>query len=171
MVKTPPKLRVMVDANVLISGIVWPRWPREVLRHAVVGDFQLVLSETVIRQARKRINNRFPEFLDEFEQFVRIHEYELVSDPTKEEIDQNKNLVRDLTDIPVALAAINAKVDYLVSEDKDLSVKNETTEELRKHVTVLIAGTFLRDVMGWDSDELEKVRGRTWKDLKQSEKE
>ena len=50
-----PDLRVMVDANILIAGVVWPRWPYEVLRHALRGDFRLVLSEYVIQQARRRI--------------------------------------------------------------------------------------------------------------------
>jgi predicted nucleic acid-binding protein len=37
-------LRVMVDANILIAGVVWPRFPYEVLRHALKGDCQLILS-------------------------------------------------------------------------------------------------------------------------------
>jgi predicted nucleic acid-binding protein len=45
MEQTQPELRVMVDANILIAGSVWPRWPYEVLQHALRGDFGLVLSE------------------------------------------------------------------------------------------------------------------------------
>jgi predicted nucleic acid-binding protein len=73
--------------------------------------------------------------------------------------------VRDPTDIPIALAAINAEVDYLVSEDKDLTAQDDTTAELRKHLTVYLSGTFLREVMGWSSEELEAIRGRSWADL------
>jgi predicted nucleic acid-binding protein len=73
--------------------------------------------------------------------------------------------VRDATDIPVALAAIDAKVDYLVSEDKDLTARDETTKQLRDKLAVLLSGTFLREVMGWSSDELEKIRHRSWRDL------
>lgn len=36
--------RVAVDTNVLIAGFGWPRWPYEVIQHAIVGDYQLVLS-------------------------------------------------------------------------------------------------------------------------------
>ena len=32
-------LRGMVDANILIAGSVWPRWPFKVLQHAIRGDF------------------------------------------------------------------------------------------------------------------------------------
>jgi len=30
---------VMLDATVLIAGSAFPRWPREVLRHALLGDY------------------------------------------------------------------------------------------------------------------------------------
>ncbi len=54
--------------------------------------------------------------------------------PHKEEISQHKDLVRDKKDIPIALAVINAKVDYLVNNDKDLTDRDQSTEELRKYV-------------------------------------
>ena len=50
------------------------------------------------------------------------------------------------------LLSITAKVDYLVSEDKDLTTQDETTAELRRHLKVLLSGTFLREVMGWSSE-------------------
>ncbi len=94
-----------------------------------------------------------------------IFGHALVPDPTIGEVAANKNLVRDYSDIPVALSAIKAKVDYIVSEDKDLSAHDETTAELRKHVKVLISGTFLRVVMAWTGDQLEAIRHRKWNDL------
>lgn len=60
----PAKLRVMVDANVLISGTGWPRFAYEILQHAIAGDFQLVLSPFVIDEARRHITRLFPEFLE-----------------------------------------------------------------------------------------------------------
>lgn len=41
----------------------------------------------------------------------------------------------------------------------------ETTAELRKHVKVVVSGTFLRKAMGWESEQLEAIRHRTWSDL------
>lgn len=166
MVPTPrPDVRVLLDANVLLAGIVFPRWPWEILRHAVRGDFQLVLCPYVIRQARRRIAQRFPEFLDAFDGFLFRCPHELVSDPPPKDVQAHAGLVRDVTDVPVALAAIQADVDYLVSEDKDLTTTDETTAELRGYVQPLISGTFLRQVMGWSHEELEVVRGRTWNEV------
>lgn len=165
MAKPRPDIRVMLDANVLIAGSVWPRWPYEVLQHALSGDFQLVLSPYVIAQAEAQIAKSFPDNAWRFRQLIEGSNFELVKTPTKQQIEEAAGLVRDVTDIPVALAAIDAKVDYLVSEDKDLTARDETTKQLRDKLTVLLSGTFLREVMEWSSEELERIRHRSWRGL------
>jgi predicted nucleic acid-binding protein len=90
----------------------------------------------------------------------------LVSDPTEEDVKANRHLVRDLDDVAVALAAIVAKADYLVSEDKDLTVQDDSTVDLRKQIRVVVSGTFLREAMGWTGEQLEAIRHRKWSDIK-----
>ncbi|MBN1135899.1 MAG: hypothetical protein JXM73_04905, partial [Anaerolineae bacterium] len=53
-------------------------------------------------------------------------------------------LVRDAHDIPVALAAIAAQVDYLVSTDPDFTDVDSTTAELRRHLKPMRVGCFWR---------------------------
>ncbi len=165
MVERKSDLRVMLDANILIAGSIWPRWSYEVLAHAAAGDFQVVLSPYIISQAFSRLVERFPDSKWRLDEILELPNMEIVKDPARRDMQKAAGLVRDETDIPVALAAINSKVDYLVSEDKDLAVQNETTAKLREHLAVMLAGTFLREVMGWTSKQLEQVRRRTWKDL------
>jgi predicted nucleic acid-binding protein len=155
-------LRVMVDANVLIAGSAYPRWPHEVLRHALTGDFQLVLCPLIIEQARSYLRRRSGAGIERLESFLVLSHYEAVPDATADQIRDNKDLVRDVTDVPIALSAIQSHVDCLVSEDKDLSARDETTARLREMLCVRISGTFLREMMGWTSEELELVRGRSW---------
>jgi len=169
MAGPPDKPRVLTDANILLAGNAFPRWPYEVLQHAVDGDYQLVLCPLVIKQAREHMRERFPQHLPRLETFLREAEYELVPDPAVEAIDANQNLVRDLSDVPIALAAMGAKVDYLVSEDKDLTTLDESTAELRRHLKVMLSGTFLREVMNWTSEELESIRHRKWEELAEAE--
>lgn len=156
----PDKLRVMVDANVLVAGLGWPRFPYEVLQHYV-----LVLPAYVIDEARKHYSRLFPDSLERFEQFLEASVYEEVPTPSLDEINAHKSLVRDEADVPVALAAINAGVDILISQDTDFTDQDETTKELRQRLTILRPGTFLRQHMGWSSDQLEAIRSRTWNDL------
>ena len=158
-------LRVMVDTSVLISGSAWPRWPHEVLLAGVRGEFQLVLCPYILQETRYVLQDRFSQHIFRFDDLLAQIDVELVADPRREEIEQHQDLVRDSMDVPIALAAINARVDYLVSQDKDLTVRDETTAALRKQVQVMIAGTFLREVLGWTSEELEAIRHRNWSDL------
>jgi len=169
----PPrkKPRVFVDANILLAGSAFPRWPHEVLAHAADGDFSLVLCPLVVKQAREHLRKIFPAHLARFEKFLRTVDYELAPDPTSEEVNAHRNLVRDVSDVPIALAAIAARVDYLVSEDKDLTAQDETTAELRRRVRVMLSGTFLREVMGWTSEELESIRHRAWNEIADVETE
>jgi len=52
-------------------------------------------------------------------------------------------------------------------EDKDLSAHDETTANLRPRLTVMISGTFLREIMSWNSEELERTRHKTWRDIQE----
>lgn len=159
---TSRKLRAMVDANVLVAGTGWPRFPFEVLQHALDGDFQLVLSQFIIEEARRNINRLVPHMLPRFEQFLVLCKYELAPDPDKATQEVNKNLVRDANDVPVALAAINAQVDFLITQDRDFTDEDETTETVRRLLNIILPGTFLREHMGWTSEALEAVRNRSW---------
>lgn len=151
----------MVDANVLVAGLGWPRWPYAVLQHAIAGDYQLVLSQYILDEAHHHLKRIIPNALESFQDFLELCEYEIVDDPTPLMLIEHEKLVRDAKDIPVALAAITAKVDCLVSSDKDLT----DNAALKEHMDVLLPAVFLRDCMGWSSTELEEIRHRRWADL------
>lgn len=161
-----PDLRVMIDANVIFAGVVWPRWSFEVLRHAEQGDFHLVLSTQIIAEARKNVALKYPGFVTKLEQYLTTVGYELVSNPSKAEVAAGKGLCRHETDAPIALAAIKAEVQCFVTNDQDWTVKDKTTAQLHRRLRVLLPAVFLRDMMGWTSETLEQARHRTWRDLR-----
>jgi hypothetical protein len=99
------------------------------------------------------------------EQFLEDCDYEAVPDTSPEEVRANAGLVRDVKDIPIALAAINVGVDYLVTNDKDLTAQDATTAVLRAKIRPIVVGRFRREVMDWDSEQLERIRRRNWSDL------
>lgn len=103
--------------------------------------------------------------MDRFEAFLATSNYEVADTPAADAVTAHASLVRDIADVPVALAAIEAGVDYLVSEDKDLTTRDESTAELRRQLAVYLSGTFLREVMGWSPEQLEAARGRRWQDM------
>jgi predicted nucleic acid-binding protein len=155
----------MVDANVIVNGVLWPRWPYEVLQHTVRGDYQLVLSPHIIKEARIAIAKIVPTQFDAIDKLLDTVDYEEAPNPTEEEILAAADLVRDPKDVHVALAAINAEVDFLLTRDRDFTDRDETTRELHQRLNILLPGTFLRQYMGWTSEALEAIRHRTWGDF------
>lgn len=120
MASHKPLLRVMVDSNVLIAGIGWRRFPYYVLRHAI-SDYQLILSPLVIEEVKEHTARLFPVKLVELETYLEDIEYEVAPNPTRDELIANKDIVRDREHIAIVLAAIDAKVDYFISQDKDIT--------------------------------------------------
>lgn len=159
-------LRVMADTNVLIAGVIFPRAFYEFLQHALRGDFTLVLSEQVLAESQRWMDRKAtPVQRTALKMLLEECEYELVPDPLPEEVKAHSDLVRDKMDVPVVLAAIGAKVDYFVTNDRDLTVQDDTTAELRQRIQPMLVGTFLHEVMDWSHEELEAVRGRTWDEI------
>ena len=63
----PRRLRVFADANVLIRGVTFPRYPYEILRLAARHKIILVLSPLVLDDARRYLAELFPEHLPSFQ--------------------------------------------------------------------------------------------------------
>lgn len=157
--------RVFLDTNVFFAGLTYPRWPYEILRYGETEEIEIILCPLVICEIEKNIAKKFPSFFEEVKLFINTGNFKKVANPSKKEIEKHHDLVRDKKDIPIALAAIKAKVDFLVSSDKDLTARDHTTEKLRKYIKPILPGTFLKEVMKWTSEELEAIRYRKWKDL------
>ncbi len=68
----------------------------------------------------------------------------------------------------MALAAISAKVDYLVTTDRDFTDPDETTAELRRYLKPVRVGTFLHEMMGWTHEQLSAIEQRRWEDLERA---
>ena len=160
MAKRRGKWRVMVDANVLYAGTLWRRWPYEVLRHALRRDFRLVLAGQAIDEAREAIAEDAPTSSAKFERLLTLLDYEQV-DPAAKQMAKYPSLVADQDDLPIGVAAILAKVDYFVSEDKHFTEKNAGNSLFHQKVRVMRPVIFLREVMGWSSARLDQVKHRT----------
>jgi predicted nucleic acid-binding protein len=80
------KPRVIVDANVLITGIIWPRWQNAILEYALLGELQLVLSQLVIDEASEHIRLIDESQLVRFERFLADCSLELLEEPSLEQV-------------------------------------------------------------------------------------
>jgi predicted nucleic acid-binding protein len=158
-----PSLRVALDANVLIAGILSPRWPFEVMRAATLGVFRVVLPEQVLVEARRHLP--LPGQQAALEAFLTASGYEQVAMPSRERVSANLDLVRSAKDVPIALALLDAEVDIFVTNDRDFTDTAAAADRLIARVRIMLVAVFLRDVLGWRPESLEKIRHRRFEDL------
>lgn len=156
------KLLVVLDANTLMRGVIHPRFAFEIMNHAFKGDFNLVLLPYTIEEAVRNISKKFPDRLPSLEEFLLNCPYNLLENPTIKEIEKNKGLVRHDPDLPLAVASIKAKVNYLVSNDDDFIGTDVSTKAIQAKVNCISAGNFLKKIMGWSSVELSDIQNRKW---------
>ncbi len=110
--ESPERLRLFLDATVLIKAAsLLPRLPLEIMRLAWHGEVQVVLSPQVLTDARVHVRRKFPAQESFFERGLERLGYELIEDPSAQRVQEHAGLCRDASDVPVALAAIDAGVD------------------------------------------------------------
>ena len=158
-----PRLRVALDANVLVAGTRLPRWPYEVMQAGIAGYFDLVLPEQVIAEARRHTD--IPGQADALESFLANVRYEELPTPSLEAVLANVDLVRSRKDVPIAVALLNGEVNIFVTSDRDFTDQDATAQRFRDRVRVMLPAVFLRDVLGWRTEALEAIRNRNREDL------
>lgn len=158
------RLRVALDANVLIAGVRLPRWPHEVMRAALAGYFDLVLPEQVIAEARRHL--AAPAQAEALEFFLASSDCEELPMPPADLVHEQSDLVRSEKDVPIALALLTGGVDIFVTNDRDFTEPDATARRFRDRVRVMLPAVFLREVLGWRPEDLEAIQDRTWQDLR-----
>jgi putative PIN family toxin of toxin-antitoxin system len=108
----------MLDTNVLISALLFPKSIAGNLVVKILMDHKLVLCSFIIDELHNVIQRKFESKLDDLKTFLLELSYEMVYTPKK--IDKSKYPdIRDEADVPILVSAIIADVDILISGDKD----------------------------------------------------
>ena len=115
-----PGLRVVLDTNVLVSGLAYPgSVPGRIVAAWRQGSLEVVLSRHILDEMVRvlprlpRIQMTPPEIRDLADSFMFLAD---VIEP----MGQPDGDLRDPADQPVLLTLLTAKADYLVTGDKDL---------------------------------------------------
>jgi len=110
-------MRVMADANIIVSAILFPKSViANVLKH-VIDNYSLVLSKYTIYEVEDVFNEKFPHRITEMKDFLQKIPYELFT--LKKAKTKKYPNIRDIDDLPVLANAIESKVDLLITGDKD----------------------------------------------------
>ena len=112
-------MRVMIDTNVLISALLFPKSRVAGVLEDIVSRHTLVLASFVVDELRAVVARKFPQKAAAVERLLEEMRFELVYAPRHPE--QNLFEIRDANDYPVLYTAMTNGVDLLVTGDKDFS--------------------------------------------------
>jgi len=109
----------MLDTNIIISAILFPKSIiTEIVKHVIINH-KIVLSQYSITEINEVFDRKFPHRVNEMEIFMKKLPYELFT--TKEIGNKKYPKIRDIDDIPILANAIESYVDLLITGDKDFS--------------------------------------------------
>ena len=115
-------MRVMIDANVLLSAIVFRSANMlRVIEHASSGDNELVISSWVLGEVRRVVAKKWPGRASSLEALLLAMRYELVQTPPDDEIEWGLFEIRAPMDYPVLYSAVFSDVDVFVTGDRDFA--------------------------------------------------
>jgi predicted nucleic acid-binding protein len=114
-----PKFNIFLDSSALIAGAISESGAAHVLLN--LGESQdiiLTVSEMVIVESERSMAKKSPNNLNDLRSLIRSSNLRIVDNPSNEEVEANLYLISDPKDVPILLAAIKAKVDYLATHNR-----------------------------------------------------
>jgi putative PIN family toxin of toxin-antitoxin system len=110
-------MRIMVDANIIVSAILFPKSIVARVFDHIIDNYSLVLSQYTINEVEDVFNEKFPHKIDEMDDVMKKVPYELFI--LEKMYNKKYPEIRDIDDLPVLANAIESNVDLLVTGDKD----------------------------------------------------
>ena len=111
-------MKVVLDSNIFISGIIFGGNPRKIIELVIEGKIQLFISPDILREIKEVLERDKFGFDAAITQQV-VHEIELISHLVKPAITHSV-VERDHDDNIIIDCAVEAGVDYVVTGDTDL---------------------------------------------------
>ena len=104
------------DSSALFAGVVSADGAsRALLLLAEAGQIAITISEQVIAETERAVARKIPRALPDFREALRATGMRIIPDPSPDEIAAHEGLVAHQPDIPIVVAAMQVKTDYLVT--------------------------------------------------------
>lgn len=111
-------MNVVVDTNVIISGIFWKGHPRNIIELWKIGEIQLIISPSILdeyKKVSKILSENYPHVdIDNIINLITINSV-LVNAP-----DLEKRVCEDADDDKFLSCAIAGNANFIISGDKHL---------------------------------------------------
>lgn len=147
-----PSVRLFFDSSALFSGIVSAAGAARVL--LMLGEMKqihLIVSEQVIAETERAVARKAPRAVADLRRAILASNVEIVPIPSEREVRKNIGLMKHSADVPILLAAMKEKVDYLVT----LNTRHFQTDAEVARRSGLKIGT-PGDALAWLRDRYRK---------------
>lgn len=143
------KPTVLIDTNILISGLVFPKGnEHKILKLAEDKAIALILPEFVLDEARVVLARRFPGHEALLGAFVSRTEHEVLpSEEIVQSVPFAENRVRDAKDAPVLASVLVAKPDFTVTGDVALREDVRSCREATRVTSICSSRQFLKKAL------------------------
>lgn len=136
------KLKVFLDTSALIAGVASSRGAaRAVLQLAEVGLIEVIVSKQVIVEADRNIEEKIPEMLNEYREFIKVLSPILVDDPCQKECEKFLKIINP-DDAPILASAVGTGADFLITWDKKHFMRRDVQTNL--NLKIVTPGEFLK---------------------------
>ena len=113
------KLNIFLDSSALIAGAISETGAAHVLLQLGESeDILLTISEMVLIESERSIAKKSPRNLIDLRSLIKTAKLRIVHDPSSKDVEGNLYLIADPNDVPILLAAMKAKVDYLATHNR-----------------------------------------------------
>ena len=117
--KTMPNAKVFFDSSALFAGVISSTGAARILLvMSENGDIDLIISDQVITETERSLKRKAPQGLPEYQKVLKDAGIKVIRNPSIDEVKENLHLIIDKDDVPILLAAIKEKVDYLATHNR-----------------------------------------------------
>jgi predicted nucleic acid-binding protein len=144
------KIKVFLDSSAVIAGIISSTGAARVLLvMSETGQIEIFISEQVIVESERSLARKVPHALPDFRQTLKDAQPKIIKNQTPKQIEDNLYLIADPDDVPILLAAMQAKVDYLATHNRKHFLDDPKVAE-RAGIKIGTPG----DVLAWIREKL-----------------
>lgn len=148
-----PKLNVFLDSSALIAGAISEAGAAHVLLNlGESGNIVLTVCELVIWESERALAKKAPGTLNDLRSLIKSAKVRIIENPTKKEVQANLYLISDPTDVPILLAAMKAKVDYLATHNRRHFLDDPNVSE-RSGIKIGTPG----DILAWIRENFQNM--------------
>ena len=107
---------LFLDSSALFAGVFSPTGAaRALLVLGEVGRISITISEQVIAETERALARKAPKALPNYREALRHTGMHIERDPSTKDVEPHLGIISHEADLPIVVAAIKAKVDYLVT--------------------------------------------------------